>query len=82
MDTTRLVFEAIDAAGNILPYTDAVVNVQISGPAKIIGPKSFALIGGCRAAWIKTTGQPGEVVVTAKCGELAEKIIKIEVSED
>jgi len=65
-DTTRVVIEAVDQIGNRMPFVDVVVTLEINGPASIIGPSTFSLLGGCRAFWIKTHFEPGEVEITAK----------------
>lgn len=79
IDATRLVFKLVDQVGHELPYTDAIVNVTVEGPAELIGPSQFTLIGGCRGAWIKTTGDKGIITINASCLGLKANTIKIEV---
>lgn len=79
IDATRIVIKLVDQVGHELPYTDAIVNLSVEGPGIIIGPSRFALIGGCRGAWIKTTGEKGIITINASCLNLKAETIKIEV---
>lgn len=65
-DTTRIVIEGIDQIGNRTPYADVVVQITVDGPASLIGPSVFNLIGGCRGLWIRTHFEPGEITVRAQ----------------
>ena len=38
--------------------------VTVKGPAKVIGPSEFPLVGGDRAFWLRTTGEKGDITVT------------------
>ena len=62
-DVTRIELQAVDQNGNRLPYCNDVAKVQVTGPAEIIGPDTFALIGGDRAFWVKTVGKSGKVKI-------------------
>ncbi|MCK8061628.1 MULTISPECIES: glycoside hydrolase family 2 TIM barrel-domain containing protein [unclassified Fusibacter] len=65
-DVTRVVVSALDQVGNVSHYSDLVVELDIKGPGEIIGPKTFALISGQRAFWVKTSYMPGIIEITAK----------------
>lgn len=56
-DVTRIVLSFTDAHGQPLAFSNHVVSVAIQGSGAIIGPHTFALIGGSRAFWVKTTGK-------------------------
>lgn len=62
-DVTRIELVCVDQNGNRLPFANNSIKVAIDGPAKIIGPEEFSLIGGGRAFWIRTTGKPGKITV-------------------
>lgn len=79
IDATRIIFKLVDQVGHELPYTDAIVNLSIDGPGIIIGPSQFSLIGGCRGAWIKTTGEKGVITINATCLNLKAETIEVEV---
>lgn len=63
-DVTRIELLALDQNNNRLPYCSSAMKVKIDGPAKLIGPDEFSLIGGVRAFWIRTVGKSGDITVT------------------
>ncbi len=63
-DATRIQIVALDQNNNRVPFADSSVKVTVKGPAQIIGPSEFPLIGGDRAFWIRTTGEKGDITVT------------------
>ena len=63
-DATRIQLIALDQNNNRAPFADCSVKVTVKGPAKVIGPSEFPLIGGDRAFWIRTTGEKGDITVT------------------
>jgi beta-galactosidase len=60
-DCTRVVIRLIDQYGNTTPFVPECVDVELTGPGRLIGPSRLALIGGCIAFWVRTTGQAGEI---------------------
>ncbi len=71
-DATRVELAALDQNNNRAPFADVPCKVTVKGPAKIIGPKEFSLIGGDRAFWIRTTGEKGDITVTVDAGSLGK----------
>ena len=63
-DVTRVELQALDQNGNRVPFADNAVTVTVEGPAKIIGPGNFALVGGARAFWVRTLGKKGKITLT------------------
>nr|P26257.1 RecName: Full=Beta-galactosidase; Short=Beta-gal [Thermoanaerobacterium thermosulfurigenes]AAA23249.1 beta-galactosidase [Thermoanaerobacterium thermosulfurigenes]CAA38462.1 beta-galactosidase [Thermoanaerobacterium thermosulfurigenes] len=45
-DATRIVVKILDQYGNLLPFINEVIKIEIEGPAKLQGPNEVALIGG------------------------------------
>ncbi len=78
-DVTRVELTALDDNGNRLAFANNAVKVEIEGPAKIIGPDCFALIGGDRAFWVRTTGGKGDVKITVTAENLGTQEIGIKV---
>lgn len=76
-DTTRLTFKIVDQVGNVTPFINEVIELEIEGPGEIIGPKHMALIGGCIGAWIRTSGEAGVIRVNAKCTRFKANPIEI-----
>lgn len=62
-DAVRFVVKLVDQAGNVLPYSSDVVQLKMRGPGQLIGPQVFALIGGVRGFWVRTTGKVGTIKV-------------------
>ncbi len=73
-DATRIQIVALDQNNNRVPFADSSVKVTVKGPAKIIGPSEFPLIGGDRAFWLRTTGEKGDITVTVEAKGINEKI--------
>lgn len=71
-DATRIELTALDQNGNRAPFADVPCKISVKGPAEIIGPKEFSLIGGDRAFWIKTTGEKGDITVTIDAKSLGK----------
>lgn len=78
-DVTRVVFEAQDQYGNNLDYMMDSIEFTVTGPAKLIGPASTTMQGGCIACWVRTVGQTGTVRVSAKTPKLVSNEVVIEV---
>ena len=78
-DATRIVFKVLDQAGNLLPYAPDFIKIEIEGPGEIVGPSEVTLIGGCIAAWVKSTTEPGVIRVKAKSTRLESETIEIDV---
>ena len=78
-DAVRFVVRLLDQAGNELPYSSEIVQIKLKGPAKVVGPQEFALIGGVRGFWIKTLGKVGTVKVSAQSGELKSETVSIRI---
>lgn len=65
-DCTRVVVRHLDENGRVLPYSNEALVIGTEGPGEVIGPRTFALVGGARAFWVKTTGTPGTVRLTVR----------------
>ncbi|GMQ58213.1 glycoside hydrolase family 2 protein [Vallitalea sediminicola] len=78
-DTTRIVYKCVDQKGNILPFINEFIEIDIEGPAELIGPDKVSLIGGCIGMWIKTKGEKGNIIVKASASRFDADEIKITV---
>jgi beta-galactosidase len=65
-DTTRVVLRVTDEFDAIRPFANDAIQLELSGPAALIGDNPFTLIGGTGAVWIRATEQPGSARLTAK----------------
>jgi beta-galactosidase len=68
-DTTRVALRAFDRYGAPRPYVLGALNIGITGPGVLIGPRQidFAAVGGACAVWVRSLrGQPGTITVSAE----------------
>lgn len=79
MDVTRIVFKITDQCGNIIPFINEILELDVEGMGKQIGPDKTVLIGGCIAVWIKTTGEVGEITIKARCTRFEADKLTIKV---
>jgi beta-galactosidase len=79
-DSTRVVFRVTDEFGNIQPFADASLKLDLEGPGEIIGDNPFALVGGTGAVWIRAQEQPGRVSLSAVHPQLGRQQIAIEIA--
>ena len=78
-DVTRIVFSALDQYGNSLDYMMDSIEFTVEGAAALIGPAQTTMQGGCIACWVKTTGQRGEVRVSARTPKLCSNTVCLRV---
>ncbi|MBE0337750.1 glycoside hydrolase family 2 protein [Paenibacillus sp. 23TSA30-6] len=62
-DVTRVVVDALDEYGNVLPFYADPVSVEVEGAGDLIGPSTLSLIGGRIAFWVRTKGEAGNIRV-------------------
>lgn len=77
IDATRIVFKLVDQAGNLLPYSNEPIQIDVEGEGELIGPTLTSLIGGCIGAWVKSSEEAGQIKVTAKTTSLTSKSVII-----
>jgi beta-galactosidase len=76
-DATRIVVKILDQCGNLLPFIDEIIKVEVKGPAKIQGPNELVVKGGAIAFWIETINESGEVDIKIKSQSLGQKDVRI-----
>jgi beta-galactosidase len=64
-DTTRVVLRVTDEFGAIRSLANDAIQLDVEGPAEIIGDNPFALVGGTGAVWLRAKEQAGKVRLTA-----------------
>ncbi len=64
-DSTRVVLRVTDEFGNIQPFANDAIKLQLEGPAEIIGDNPFSLVGGTGAIWIRAQQTAGTVRLKA-----------------
>ena len=65
-DCTRIVLRVTDEFGCIRPIANDAIQLELSGPADLIGDNPFSLVAGTGAVWIRARQRPGTVVLKAK----------------
>lgn len=65
-DALRVVVRVLDQCGNLLPFFDEPVSLDLAGPGRIIGPQDITLRGGAAGFWIEAGNDKGELTLTVK----------------
>ena len=78
-DATRVVVKVLDQYGNLLPFCDEIIQLEVKGPGRLIGPRQVAVKGGAVAFWVETTNQAGWIEVKVQSQSLGRKDLRIEV---
>jgi beta-galactosidase len=78
-DTTRVVFRVTDEFDAIRPFANDAIQLDLEGPAEIIGDNPFALVGGTGAVWIRAKEQAGTVRLTATHPLLGKQQVELTI---
>lgn len=78
-DATRVVVKILDQCGNLLPFLDEIIQLEVEGPGRIQGPSTVVLKGGAIAFWVETRNEPGVISVTVRSQSVGEKTVRFEV---
>lgn len=75
-DMAALRIRILDEYGNIAPYAQLPVKLEIEGAMELVGPGLVTAEGGMCGTYVRTTGVTGSAVVTVTAGELAPVTIE------
>ncbi len=78
-DTTRVVLRVTDEFGAIRSLAGDAIQLNVEGPAEIIGDNPFALVGGTGAVWLRAKEQSGKVRLTALHPALGKRQVDFEI---
>jgi beta-galactosidase len=78
-DTTRVVLRVSDEFGAIRSLASDAIQLNVEGPAEIIGDNPFALVGGTGAVWLRAKEQAGKVRLTALHPALGKRQVDFEI---
>jgi beta-galactosidase len=78
-DTTRVVLRVSDEFGAIRSFANDAIQLEIAGPAEIIGDNPFALVGGTGAVWLRAKEQAGRARLTASHPVLGKRQVELEI---
>jgi beta-galactosidase len=79
-DCTRVVFRLEDQFGNLMPFVNEYLDIELTGPAELIGPSRTALIGGTIACWIRSSGEPGTATISGRCGRFQSDPVQVQLN--
>ena len=63
-DMASVRIRILDEHGNLAPYAQLPVRLQLEGAAELVGPDVVTAEGGMTGTYIKTTGKPGTARLT------------------
>jgi beta-galactosidase len=76
-DQVRVIVRALDQAGNVLPFLDEPVHVEVRGAAKLLGPSMPVLTGGTSGFWLESTGETGTIEVRVSSPRFASRFLSL-----
>ena len=76
-DEVRVIVRALDQAGNVLPFLQDAVRIEVGGPARLIGPGTAYLAGGTTGFWLRATGGTGAVRVRVTTDRFAPVVLEL-----
>lgn len=79
-DATRVVFRVTDEFGAPRPFANSAIQLEVVGPAEILGDNPFGLVGGVGAVWIRAFEVTGKVEVRATHPFLGIRKVELEVA--
>jgi len=79
-DTTRVVLRVTDEFGAIRSLATGAIQLEVEGPAEIIGDNPFTLVGGTGAVWLRAREQAGRVQLTATHPVLGRRQVEFELT--
>ena len=62
-DAAAVRIRALDEHGNVLPFFNEPVSLELAGPAELIGPDVISLKGGMGGTYVRTIGAEGEATL-------------------
>jgi beta-galactosidase len=78
-DATRVVVKILDQCGNLVPFIDEIIKIQVKGPARLQGPNEVVVKGGAVAFWVETINEPGDIIIEVVSHSVGQKVLMIHV---
>ena len=69
----------LDEFGNVAPYAQLPLMLDLEGAAQLVGPRVVAAEGGMTGTYIRTTGGEGSAVLTVSADGLAPVTVEFAV---
>ncbi|WP_045393071.1 glycoside hydrolase family 2 TIM barrel-domain containing protein [Falsirhodobacter sp. alg1] len=77
----RVIFRALDQAGNKMLFLNDPLTLHVEGPATLIGPEMTVLAGGTSGAWLRLTGEVGTITLTVTSPRFGSHKITLDITE-
>ena len=78
-DAVRVIARALDQCGNVLPFFDEPLALEIEGPGRIIGPSLLSFKGGAAGFWVEAGETTGTIRLQARCDTLEPSVLEFTV---
>jgi beta-galactosidase len=79
-DTTRVVLRVTDEYGNVRPFANDAIHLELDGPAEVIGDNPSVLMGGVCAVWVRAGQQAGAAHLKATHPRLGSRVLEFELA--
>lgn len=79
-ETTRITVKHVDPFDNVLPYSKEIIDISVTGPIELIGPKQVSLLAGQISFWVKTKKESGDAVIRVKNDRFKTQIITLKIN--
>ena len=76
-DSVRVMVRALDQTGAKLPFLQEPVEIDVTGPARRLGPSLVPLRGGSTGFWLESTGGNGAIEITVKSPRLGTTVLTL-----
>ena len=73
-DTCQIKIRHLDSHHSLMEYSSRIVNIEVSGPIRLIGPSSQVLLGGQLTIYIASLKEKGKGKVTIKIDDYIKEI--------
>ncbi len=78
-DVVAFRISAVDDNGNVLPFYDGVLHIEVSGVLALIGPADVPFRGGYAGLYVRSVGKAGEGDVMVSAEGLGSHVVKLNV---
>ena len=80
-DVASVRIRAVDDNGNLAPYYQEAIKIEVEGPLELIGPDVISLKGGMGGLYVRTIGEQGLAVVRLCNSQLKEVVLTFEIQK-
>ena len=81
-DVAAVRIKAVSETGEVLPFYQEPLLLEVEGALELIGPSAITLRGGMGGTYVKTTGEPGEGVLRIKGDDTRTIELRFEIHKE